>query len=46
MEAFPKLPNMEFGTTVEEIAEERTAVALEILEGSGNVFFTFVFVLS
>ncbi|KAF4110742.1 hypothetical protein G5714_007773 [Onychostoma macrolepis] len=34
MEAFPKLPNMEFGTTEEEMAEERTAMALELLEAS------------
>ncbi|KAF4096636.1 hypothetical protein G5714_022605 [Onychostoma macrolepis] len=52
MEAFPKLPNMEFGTTEEEMAEERTAMALELLEASVMpfffvcLFFKCVFVLS
>ncbi|KAI2647190.1 Heat-inducible transcription repressor HrcA [Labeo rohita] len=34
MKAFPKLPNMEFGTTPKEMAQERTALALEILQAS------------
>ncbi|KAI2646774.1 ATP-dependent helicase/deoxyribonuclease subunit B [Labeo rohita] len=51
MKAFPKLPNMEFGTTPKEMAQERTALALEILQASGMFlyvfslffFFTFLF---
>ncbi len=35
MEAFPKLPNMEFGTTKKEMALEHGALALTILEASG-----------
>ncbi len=35
MEAFPKLPNMEFGTTKKEMVLERRALALTILEASG-----------
>ncbi|KAI2664028.1 N-acetyltransferase 14 [Labeo rohita] len=34
MKAFPKLPNMEFGTTPKEMAQERTALALEMLQTS------------
>ncbi|XP_050957554.1 lysine-specific demethylase 5B-B [Labeo rohita] len=29
MKAFPKLPNMEFGTTPKEMAQERTALVLQ-----------------
>ncbi len=43
MEAFPKLPNMKFGTTDEEMAKERTAMALELLETSGKVIFCIIF---
>ncbi|XP_073705879.1 uncharacterized protein [Garra rufa] len=37
IEAFPKLPKMEFGTTLKEMAQERTALALEILQASDSV---------
>lgn len=43
MEAFPKLPNMKFGTTDEEMAKARTAMALELLETSGMCYFLFIF---
>ncbi len=46
MEAFPKLPNMKFGTTDEEMAKERTAMALELLETSGMFFFFYCHKLS
>ncbi len=43
MEAFPKLPNMKFGTTDEEMAKKRTAIALELLETSGMFFLLLFF---
>ncbi len=44
MEAFPKLPNMKFGTTDEEMAKERKAMALELLETSGMFFFFLIII--
>lgn len=39
MEAFPELPKMEFGTSKKDMAQERRALALKILEASGFFFF-------
>lgn len=39
MEAFPQLPNMDFGTSKKDMVRERKALALQILQASGSRFF-------
>lgn len=35
MESFPVLPNIEYGNSKKEMAEERMSMAVKILEASG-----------